>query len=613
MSSAGLAQEAESDWINRVASIAAPPPDRSVSEWADQERKLSSESSAEPGQWITARAEYQRGIMDAACDAAVHTVVIMSSAQVGKTEFLLNVIGYFIDQEPSPILLTQPTLEMSQAFSKDRVAPMLRDTPALRGKVKEAKSRSSGNTMLHKTFPGGHITMAGANSPASLASRPVRAYLGDEIDRYPASAGTEGDPVNLGRKRTQTFWNRLVLLTSTPTIKGASRIEAEYELSDQRKYYVPCPHCEHMQPLVWAQVNWEGKSPLEAMYCCEGCGGLWSEIERKHAVKRGQWRATESFNGRAGFHLNELYSPWSTLADIVQSFLEAKNSPETLQTWTNTVLGETWELRGDELDHSSLYARREYYASQVPRGACVLTAAADVQDDRIEVGVEGWGPGEENWKIDYRVFYGDPAQPELWRRLRDYLDTRYEHESGSSLGIACATIDSHGHYTEQVYKFVKPLESRRVYAIRGRGSDGTFVNKPTRNNNQKVMLFTLGVDTGKEVLAARMKILEPGAGYVHFPVGDVFNEEYFSQLTAETCITEKVRGVAKRVWKKIRPRNEAWDISVYNLAALYILNPSFPKLSARLDQKEPEKEQELLRTTQRRRPQRRRRNWATDI
>lgn len=559
--------------------------------------------------------------MDAVGDPEVEEIAFMKSAQVGATEFLLNVIGYFIDQEPCPILLTQPTLQMGQAFSKDRVASMIRDTPALRGRVHDAKSRESGNTMMHKVFPGGHLTIAGANSPASLASRPVRAYLGDEVDRYPASAGTEGDPVSLGKKRTQTFWNSLTLLTSTPTIKGASRIEAAYEDSDQRKFYVPCPHCGHMQHLEWSNVDWEGRDPLEAMYRCEECAGLWSEIERKHAVKRGEWRATEAFNGRAGFHLNELYSPWSTLADIVKEFLEARKDPERLKTWTNTVLGETWEVKGEEIEHGALYARREYYAAPVPQGAVVLTAAIDVQDDRLEVGVEGWGPGEENWKIDYRVFYGDPALPELWRRMRDFLDTRYEHESGNKLGIASAVVDSGGHYTEEVYKFVKPLESRRVYAIKGKESDGTFVNVPSRNNNQKVLLFTLGVDTGKEVIAARLQVLEPGAGYHHFPMGDTFDETYFQGLTSEMCVTEKVRGVSKRVWKKKRPRNEPWDIAVYNLACMYILNPSFNKLAARLQRDpqekaahKPEETPTPTPTTRRRKPTtRQRKNWATDI
>jgi phage terminase large subunit GpA-like protein len=354
------------------------------------------------------------------------------------------------------------------------------------------------------------------------------------------------------------------------------------------------------------------------MYMCEECAGLWSEIERKNAVKKGKWIATEAFNGRAGFHLNELYSPWSTLAVIVQDFLEAKNDPEKLKTWTNTTLGETWEIKGEEIEHSTLFARREYYAAQVPQAACVLTAAIDVQDDRLECGVEAWASGEENWKIDYRVFYGDPSRPELWKRARDFLDTRYQHESGNSLGIACACVDSGGHYTEEVYKFVKPMESRRVYAIKGKESDGTFVNSPTRNNNQKVLLFSLGVDTAKEVLAARLKILEPGSGYQHFPMGDVFGEEYFQGLTAEMCVTEKVRGVAKRVWVKKRPRNEPWDLAVYNLAAMYILKPNFKKVAARLATKpdaEPEEviEEKPRPTTKKRLMKRKRKNWATDI
>jgi phage terminase large subunit GpA-like protein len=222
-----------------------PPPDLKVSDWADQDRKLSPEASAEPGQWITSRAEYQRGIMDAFSDPAVEMVVVMSSAQVGKTEILNNVIGFHVAQDPSPMLVVQPTLDMAQTWSKDRLAPMLRDTPQLQGLVKDPRARDSGNTTLHKIFPGGHITACGANSPSSLASRPVRIVLCDEVDRYPVSAGSEGDPVSLARKRASTFWNRRIGLFSTPTNKGNSRIEAAFEESDKRFYFVPCPHCKH--------------------------------------------------------------------------------------------------------------------------------------------------------------------------------------------------------------------------------------------------------------------------------------------------------------------------------------------------------------------------------
>ena len=217
-------------------SVVAPPKRLSVSEWADEYRYLSAEASAEPGKWRTDRAEYQRGMMDAFSDPKIHTVVVMSSAQIGKTELLNNIVGYFVDQDPSPMLMLQPTLEMGNTWSKDRLSPMIRDTRTLTDKISDSKARDSGNTILHKTFQGGHITIAGANSPASLASRPVRVVLADEVDRYPQSAGAEGDPLSLAFKRTTTFWNRKRMVVSTPTVKGVSRIEMAYEESDKRRY-----------------------------------------------------------------------------------------------------------------------------------------------------------------------------------------------------------------------------------------------------------------------------------------------------------------------------------------------------------------------------------------
>jgi len=391
-----------------------PPPKLTVSQWSDEYRRLSAEASAEPGRWFTSRAEYQRGIMDAVSDPLIETVVVMSSAQVGKTEVVNNIVGYHIHQDPAPILVLQPTVEMAQTWSKDRLAPMLRDTPALKGRVKAPRSKQSANTLLHKVFPGGHITMTGSNAPASLASRPIRVVLCDEVDRYPPSAGTEGDPVSLARKRATTFWNRKVILTSTPTGAGTSRIEAEFEQSDKRYFMVPCPHCEASQRLLWGNVKWlkgeDGESlPDTAAYHCGECGALWSEAERLAAIRKGEWQATADGGRIAGFHLSELYSPWSSIPDMARNFLAAKKNTETLRTFVNTALGEPWEDRGEQVDQASLYSRREQYAADVPDGALILTAGIDVQRDRIEMEVVGWGEGEESWNIDYRVIFGDTA------------------------------------------------------------------------------------------------------------------------------------------------------------------------------------------------------------
>lgn len=558
----------------------APPPDLKVSEWADAYRKLSKESSSEPGQWRTSRAPYQREILDAVNDPGVERVVIMSSAQVGKTELLLNSIGYYVDYDPSPILVLQPTLEMAQTFSKDRLAPMVRDTPALTKKFGDPKSRSSGNTMLHKTFAGGHVTMAGSNSPASLASRPIRVVLCDEIDRYPVSAGTEGDPVNLAIKRTLTFWNRKIILVSTPTIKGKSRIESAYEDSTQEVYTLKCKRCGNHQQIVRRNIEHETKAGelVAVLSQCEACREILPESDWKKDP--GIWQANAEHRNTRGFHLNEYVSPWRRWLDIELDFLQAKKSPETLKTFVNTSLGETWEEDGEKLDDSSLYARRERYVAQVPAGGLVVTCAVDVQDDRLEAGVEAWGEGEENYKIDLKIFHGNPAKPDIWNRLDEYLLSTFEHESGEQMRIACTVIDSGGHHTKEVYKFCKAREARRVYAIKGKGGDGVpVVSRPSRNNLGRALLFTIGVDTAKASIYSKLQILEPGPGYVHFPIGDLFDEEYFLQITAEQIVTRYRRGFAYRAWEKIRARNEAFDLAVYNLAALLILNPNFKRLA----------------------------------
>ena len=333
--------------VNKAFKLFEPPTDLTVSQWADQKRVLSAEASSESGKFYTNRAEYQRGIMDAFSDPHVEDVVCMTSAQIGKTEILNNIVGFFIDQDPSPMLVLQPTVDMAQAYSKDRLAPMVRDNPCLRDKVKDPKAKDSGNTILHKTFSGGHITIVGANSPSSLASRPIRIVLCDEVDRYPESAGGEGDPINLAKKRNTTFWNKKNALFSTPTIKGLSRIESAYEQSDKRKYYVKCPHCNFEQTLMWGQVKWEDSDPSTAYYECADCRAQLNDTDKINMVKTGRWIAENPFNGIAGFHINELYSPWRKFADTVKDFLNSKKDTEKLKTWVNTALGETWEEQGD--------------------------------------------------------------------------------------------------------------------------------------------------------------------------------------------------------------------------------------------------------------------------
>lgn len=576
-----------------------------MSQWADRERKLSPESSAEPGAWDTSRAPYQRGIMDAVNDPTIETVVVMKSAQVGWTEILGNVIGFFIDNDPCPILMIQPTLEMGEAWSKDRLAPMVRDTPALHNKIKDAKSRDSGNTLLHKTFPGGHITIAGANSPAGLASRPIRVVLFDEVDRYPPSAGTEGDPIALASKRTTTFWNRKKLMGSTPTVKGASRIESAYDGSDQRRFFVPCPHCETFQTLKWGGpdhpfgVKWPDDNPLDAYYVCEHCAAIITDSDKPEMLRRGEWRASKPGGVVAGFHINELYSPWVTFGEMAANFVDAKRLPETLKTWINTALGETWEESGETVDETGLLARRENYGPEIPMQASVLTCGVDVQDDRLECETVAWGHGEESWSVEYQVFTGDPARPEVWKALDDYLLSTFDHESGAKLRISSACIDSGGHHTKQVYAFTSRRFARRVYATKGVAGPGKpLISRPNKNSKAKGRVFMLGADTGKDSVYARLKISDPGPGYCHFPAH--YDADYFAQLTAEKVVSKYTHGFRTRVWvkKSAHARNEALDCRVLAMAALEIINVRIDRVSARIAQRqapkpEPEKPPEI--------------------
>ncbi|WP_341760857.1 phage terminase large subunit family protein [Candidatus Tisiphia endosymbiont of Thecophora atra] len=568
----------------KIAKLVAPPPKLSVSQWADNYRKLSSESSAEPGSWHTSKTPYQREIMDAVNDPKIEMIVVMSSAQVGKTEVINNIVGYHIHQDPAPMLIVQPTEKLAESWSTDRLTPMLRDSEVFKNLVKDPKSRDSGNKILYKRFPGGHITMAGSNSPSSLASRPVRIVLCDEVDRYPASSGSEGDPVNLAKKRATTFWNRRIILTSTPTIKYFSRIELAYLQSDQRRYYVPCKLCGEYQTLKWPQVRWPKDKPEEAHYVCEVNGCILHDNDKMSMLQRGEWisEAKGESNNIAGFHLSEIYSPWVTWARMTAEFLKAKMMPETLKTWVNTSLGETWEEGGDKVDETSLLSRKENWGNVVPNGVVIITAGVDVQNDRLEVEIVGWGVKEESWSLDYRVIYGDPARSEIWDDLDNILEQNIKHQSGINLRIASVCVDSGGHHTQAVYAYCKKRQLRRIFAIKGSSIAGkALVSRPSIANRMRVKLFSIGTDTAKEMIYSRLKITELGPGYCHFPIN--YDAEYFKQLTAEKIVTYYNKGFPTRKWEKpAGKRNEALDCRVYALAALYILNPNLELLANKM-------------------------------
>jgi phage terminase large subunit GpA-like protein len=520
--------------------------------------------------------------MDAINDPVIEALTFMKSAQIGGTEIINNIIAYFIHQDPSPILVINPTLDMAKTWSKDRFAPMVRDSPVLRDIVSDQRlMRKTGNTILHKAFPGGHITMAGANSPASLDGRPIRIVLFDDIDRFGNTK--EGDPVELGAKRTQSFWNRKIIYVSTPTVDGMSQIQEKFEHSDQRFYFVPCPKCGYFQKLVWAGIKWENEDHKSVWYECEGCHAKLTERDKAKMIRRGEWRATHpEVEGHAGFHISELYSSWSTWKEIVRKFHDAKSNPEKLRVWINTCLGEVWrDQQSYQISSEGLQARCEEY-EDVPSSVLILTASVDVQDDRLEVLVKGWGLGDESWFIAKKVFHGSPGRGDTWQLTRDYLVQPFKHESGLTLFIQAVCIDSGGHFTQAVYQFCKKNQDRRFFAVKGLGGYGKlFIGKSSRNNKQRAVLYPLGVDTAKELIYDRLSNDEEGPGYMHF--NKQCDEEYFRQLTAEKQVTKYNKGFPTRVWmKKEGQRNEALDLEVYALAAYTLLNADMKAIFKRM-------------------------------
>lgn len=530
--------------FEKIFEVLEPPKPLTISSWAAEKRRLSREASAEPGRWNLDRAPYQRSIMDAISSPGLKRVVLMTSAQIGKTEMLLNTIGYYSEHDPSPIMVVNPTDAMAQAFSKDRLAPMIRDTECLKEIYGMAKSRDTANTILHKQFPGGHITMIGANAPTNLASRPIRILLLDEVDRYPASAGTEGDPVDLADKRTTTFWNRKVVLVSTPTEKGVSRIEKEYLKSSQEEWCVQCPYCGKYTPFKWDNLDFK-----DMMMKCDHCEEKLSEDEWKE--QPGMFVAQNpSVTAIRGFHLNEMASPWKRWKDIKQAYLDAvkdkkeNGSDYKLKTWVNTSLGEPYEAMGAKADINDLMKRREKYTAELPQGVLLLTAAVDVQDDRLELEVCGWGAGYESWGITYEKLYGNLEKNFIWEELEAFLSKPFTFEDGQALNIACTFIDTGGHFTTQSYKWLKTMQRKKkmIFGIKGMGSNGIpLLHKKSTHNEYNVPILMLGVNAGKETVLSRLYITEYGPGYCHFPdnIDRGYDQKYMNGLTSEQRIIKK--------------------------------------------------------------------------
>lgn len=572
-----------------AASIMAPPPPITISQWADTYRMLG-EASSEQGRWNTDRAPFQREMMDVLVQPGVREAVYMLASQLGKTELELNVLGYFMHYQPSPVLIVYPNLEMGKHYSKTRLAPMIRDCPALKQRVKDPKSRDGDNTVMMKAFPGGYLVIGGANSPAGLSSYPIRVVLCDEIDRFPPSAGAEGDPVELAFQRTQNFWNHLKIVVGTPTLRDRSPIAKRFATSDQRHFYVPCPECHTEQVLEWKQVVWDksedGRNlPETAGYACPHCGVRFDmDAEKETLLKKGRWVRHNPVSKIPGFTLNAIYSPWLRLCDLVDEFLKKKAlGPEGLKTFFNTKMAETWDPQmASELNTEGMMARRESYPAQVPWGVGCLTAFTDTQDDRLEFIVRGWGHGNESWLIHREVIPGSPALPDVWEKLDRLRLQGYRHASGRMMFIEAMGIDLGGHFPNEVRNWAKPRIPQRVFPTRGSPIPSDPLIQKSRNKRLKE--WRIGVRAAKDtILKTRIRIEAPGPGYMHFPIADWCDLDYFNQLATSEHEVWSNAG-RNRLWQKVKNdvRNEALDLEVGSWAVYTLLKIKPEEMEHRL-------------------------------
>ncbi|SER58685.1 Phage terminase, large subunit GpA [Faunimonas pinastri] len=553
-----------------------------MSEWAGKYAFLSAETSADAGKFQAFG--YQNGIMDAVTDPTVKQITVMKSARVGYTKILDHVVGYFIHQDPSPQLIVQPRVEDAEDYSRTEIAPMLRDTPVLAEIAGDLKAKDSNQRILKRVFRNGSsVSFVGANSPGGFRRITARIIAFDEVDGYPADgAGNEGDQIALGTKRSESFWNRKIILGSTPTVKGVSRIEKAWAESDQRRYFVPCPHCGHMQVLQWANLHWDKNEegaplPETAHFVCEAeeCRERIEEHDKPAMIDAGEWRAGKPFNGHAGFHIWAGYSlfPNAAWARLVEEWLRVHKDPALLRTFVNLVLGETWE-EGEGVESANLITRAEVYGpDDLPDEVRVITGFCDVQGDRLEAQLIGWGADEECWPFVYEVINQDPAQPQAWKELDALLLRRFVTASGRKIRVGAFGIDTGGHHGAQVYSFCRARKARRIFPTKGRAGKypmwPTHASKSLKTNDN---VWLIGVDAAKEAIYARLAIApgedgEHRPGLIHFPTEEGFGPDYFEQLTSERRETRYKAGVPYTVW--VLPpgkRNEVLDTFVGALA-----------------------------------------------
>ena len=611
-------RESEKDRVNKLNACLAkilsgmkPPEDLTVSQWADKNRRLTSESSAEVGKWRTSRTPYMFDILDSFTDPLIEHIVVVAASQVGKSETINNMVGYCIDQDPGPILLIQPTIDDVKRYSEMRIAPMIRETRCLKRKVADPKSRDAANTKRQKSFPGGVLVMTGSNVAHDLSSMLIRYVFGDERDRWATSAGSEGDPWELAVARTRTFYNKKMVEVSTPTVKGASAIENSYNLGTMERWKTQCPHCGEYVEITFDNIRFEYEAAekgdkkifhiTELFYVCPECGGISDEHTMKSQPAK--WVATvpeaRKHHKTRSFWLTAWVSPWATWESIILQFLQAGTDSAKLQVVYNTQFGELWEERGDMASEDDVMARREVYEAEVPDGVLLLTCGVDTQDDRLEYEVVGHRRFGETWGIKKGVILGRPDTEEVWERLDEVLSHKYKFKSGVSLQISLTFIDEGGHFTQEVRQHCLARQYDHVFAIKGANRPDIPYTAPPKKQkivvNGKVIgqvwVYEIGVNAGKQKIVDNLRVQSPGANYCHFPLRDDYGKQFFKQLMSEhLAYVPKLKHPWQ--WQKIpgHERNEAFDIRNYNLAACEILSPDWDAIEQKLRTAKPGEE-----------------------
>lgn len=560
--------------IKSCLKILKQPSIISIHEWANKHRVLDSTSSKEVGKFSVERTPYMVEIYKEISKGDTKQFSLMMGSQLSKSELIINIMGRYAHLDPCPMLLVQPTDLLARDFSKERIQPAINNSDALKGIVKDASKKDSGNTVLHKMFPGGFLALCGANSPSKLASKPIRLLFLDEVDRYPKSAGNEGSPISLAKKRTMTFDDITKhIITGTPTIKGASEIEDEYNLSSQAEWYIPCPKCGYYQTYKWGNMKWEEKGKNVKMVC-EKCGELSTEKEWKsHNLETGKWKHKfPEKRQNLGYRLNTLASPFLKWESIVDEWLGIKGDVEKLKAFLNTMLAETFEEEySGKLDAKKLIKRTREKYDYIPEKVLILTAGVDIQDGWIAIEVIGWGLGYESWGMEYIILKGNMEQQDIWNKLDDVLFKEYSFKNGDKLNIYASCIDTGGHHTQKVYDYVSKRPGQMILGIKGQGGENVPVNngfRPTKNG--EINLLSVGVNATKDIVTSRLDARVNEEGYCHFngERNSGYDLPYFKSLTAEIKVQEN----KKVVWKKIQTRNEGFDCRVYGTVPFYISN-----------------------------------------